>query len=358
MPLTPPCRSARPSTASSSGSAAACRRSTPSTPSRRKGDGKKVAGCYYDIIDTAIPDAQVLRASAAAREDGRAPRARAHGESQRHRRARRRDQSHAHRPACRAAASSIRRIGSIIAHQRKAAADGVPALRRSWATRAPRAAPASSGRRPATSISPTPPAAPPGLALPPDISPRARGAPRRACSPRCARSSADAHADDRAPRDYDAAIEEGFRLQGGDFMKAFDLAEEPDPPARGVRRRVRPALPARAPAHPARRALPRSRLQHQLRQRHRLGHAQRRAEGAAPAHPGTRPERRHAHHRSRKRTRLLDKTLIVVAGEFGRPAQLRQRRRARPSRQMLHRASSPAAACAPASASARPTNSR
>ncbi len=33
---------------------------------------------------------------------------------------------------------------------------------------------------------------------------------------------------DAAPREYDEAIAEGFRLQGGDFMKAFNLADEPD----------------------------------------------------------------------------------------------------------------------------------
>jgi hypothetical protein len=35
------------------------------------------------------------------------------------------------------------------------------------------------------------------------------------------------HSQETLLRNYDDAIEEGFRLQNGDFMKAFDLASEP-----------------------------------------------------------------------------------------------------------------------------------
>src|SRR5690606_10289391 len=66
---------------------------------------------------------------------------------------------------------------------------------------------------------------PAGLTLPSDIS-QARSL-RRQSLLSTVRDEYRGRVNDSAPRDYDEAIGEGFRLQGGDFMKAFNLADEP-----------------------------------------------------------------------------------------------------------------------------------
>src|SRR6478735_11834216 len=91
-----------------------------------KGDGKKVAGCYYDVIDTAIPDAKFsehLPRLAKMAEHLVPVRTVNHNVIDEHAAATNR--MHTGRPP--SGSVVYPSIGSIIAHQRHAAADGVPA---------------------------------------------------------------------------------------------------------------------------------------------------------------------------------------------------------------------------------------
>jgi hypothetical protein len=189
-----------------------------------RGDGKKVAGCYYPIIDTAIPDAKFCEhlPRLARMADRLVPvRTVNHNVIDEHAAATNR--MHTGRPA--SGSVVYPSIGSIIADQRKAAADGVPAyvlMGYPSATRGPGFLGPKAGYVYLTDTA----SGPAGLALPPDIS-RERAA-RREGLLATVREEFRGRANDSATRDYDEAIAEGFRLQGGDFMKAFDLSKEPD----------------------------------------------------------------------------------------------------------------------------------
>jgi Protein of unknown function (DUF1501) len=125
---------------------------------------------------------------------------------------------------------------------------------------------------------------------------------------------------DTAPREYDEAIEEGFRLQGGDFMKAFDLSKERD------------SLRADYGDEFGQRCLLARRLIQRGVRFLEVGFNVNFVNGAGwDTHNAAQREQ----HKliqgldvsmstlitDLKANGLLDKTLIVVAGEFGRPAQ-------------------------------------
>jgi hypothetical protein len=116
-------------------------------------------------------------------------------------------------------------IGSIVAHERKAAADGVPAyvvMGYPSATRGPGFLGPKDGYVYLTDTA----SGPAGLSRARDID-DARAA-RRQGLLNTVREDYLGRISDAAPHDYDEALAEGFRLQSGDFMKAFNLAEEPD----------------------------------------------------------------------------------------------------------------------------------
>jgi hypothetical protein len=189
-----------------------------------RGDGKKVAGCYYDVINTAIPDATFSEhlPRLAKMADRLIPiRTVNHNVIDEHAAATNRMHTG------RAPSGSVvyPSIGSIVAHERKAAAEGLPAyvvMGYPSATRGPGFLGTKDGYVYLTDTA----SGPAGLTRPPDITPD-RAARRQSLLDTV---SGDylSRISDSAPRDYDAAINEGFRLQSGDFMKAFQLAEEPD----------------------------------------------------------------------------------------------------------------------------------
>src|SRR5258708_3312771 len=91
-----------------------------------RGDGKKVAGCYYDVIDTAIPDAKFSEhlPQLAKMADRLIPvRTVNHNVIDEHAAATNR----MHTGRLPSGSVVYPSIGSIVAHERKSAAEGVPA---------------------------------------------------------------------------------------------------------------------------------------------------------------------------------------------------------------------------------------
>jgi hypothetical protein len=280
-----------------------------------RGDGKKVAGCYYDIIDTAIPDAKFSEhlPRLAKMADRLVPvRTVNHNVIDEHAAATNR----MHTGRLPSGSVVYPSIGSIIAHQRKAAAEGVPAyvvMGYPSATRGPGFLGPKAGYVYLTDTA----SGPAGLALPPDIS-RERAA-RREALLTTVREEFRGHVSDTAPRDYDEAIAEGFRLQSGDFMKAFDLGKEPD------------SLRAAYGDEFGQRCLLSRRLIQRGVRFLEVGFNMNFVNGAGwDSHNAA---QRELHQLIRgldssvatliadlENTKLLDKTLIVIASEFGRPA--------------------------------------
>lgn len=116
-------------------------------------------------------------------------------------------------------------IGSIIAHEKKAAAPGVPpyvVIGYPSATRGPGFLGPKAGYVYLTDTE----AGPAGLTRPPEIS-SDRQARRERLLTGVRDSFLKTATTDKAVRDYDDALGEGFKLASGDFMKAFDLSCEP-----------------------------------------------------------------------------------------------------------------------------------
>jgi hypothetical protein len=280
-----------------------------------KGDGKKVAGCYYDIIDTAIPDAKFcehLPRLAKMAEHLVPVRTVFHNVIDEHAAATNR----MHTGRVPSGSVVYPSIGSIIAHQRGAAADNVPAymlMGYPSATRGPGFLGPKAGYVYLTDTT----SGPAGLSLPPDISPDR--AARRQALLSTVREDFRGRVSDSTVRDYDQAIEEGFRLQGGDFMKAFNLAEESD------------SLRASFGDEFGQRLLLSRRLIQRGVRFLEVGYNINFVNGAGwDTHNAAQKDQ----HKliqgldqsvstlitDLKGNGLLDKTLIVVAGEFGRPA--------------------------------------
>ena len=280
-----------------------------------KGDGKKIAGCYYNMIDTAIPDAKFcehLPRLAKMAEHLVPVRTVNHNVIDEHAAATNR----MHTGRTPSGSVVYPSIGSIIAHQRKAAADGVPAyvlMGYPSATRGPGFLGPKAGYVYLTDTA----SGPAGLALPPDIS-RER-ATRRQALLSTVREEFRGRVSDSTPRDYDEAIEEGFRLQGGDFMKAFNLADESD------------SLRADYGDEFGQRCLLSRRLIQRGVRFLEVGYNINFVNGAGwDTHNAAQKDQ----HKliqgldksmatliaDLKNNHLLEKTLIVVAGEFGRPA--------------------------------------
>jgi hypothetical protein len=281
-----------------------------------RGDGKKVAGCYYDIIDTAIPEAKFcehLPRLAKMAEHLVPVRTVNHNVIDEHAAATNR----MHTGRLPSGSVVYPSIGSILAHERKAAAEGVPAyivMGYPSATRGPGFLGPKAGYVYLTDTE----SGPAGLAVPAGLS-RDRIA-RRKQLLATVREDFRGRISDTAPREYDEAIEEGFRLQGGDFMKAFDLSGERD------------SLRADYGDEFGQRCLLARRLIQRGVRFLEVGFNVNFVNGAGwDTHNAAQREQ----HKliqgldvsmstliaDLKANGLLDKTLIVVAGEFGRPAQ-------------------------------------
>jgi hypothetical protein len=185
-----------------------------------RGDGKKVAGCYYDTIETAIPDARFCEhLPRLARLAGHLIPMRTVNHNVIDEHAAATNRMHTGRPV--SGSVVYPSIGSIIAHERGAAADGVPAyvvIGYPSATRGPGFLGPKAGYVYLTDTE----SGPAGLARPREIAPE-----RAARRQELLGVLREQYRDDAVTRAYDEAIEEGFRLQSGDFMRAFDLAGEP-----------------------------------------------------------------------------------------------------------------------------------
>jgi hypothetical protein len=190
-----------------------------------RGDGKKQAGCYYPIIETAIPGASFCEhlPRLAKMADHLVPvRTVNHNVIDEHAAATNR--MHTGRPV--SGSVVYPSIGSIIAHTRGAAAEGVPpyvVIGYPSATRGPGFLGPKAGYVYLTDTE----SGPAGLTRPVGISDE-RHARRVALLNATRKEFRQRHPDDRFIEEYDTAIEEGFRLQNGDFMKAFEVKKEPD----------------------------------------------------------------------------------------------------------------------------------
>jgi hypothetical protein len=208
-------------------------------------------------------------------------------------------------------------IGSIIAHQRSAA-EGVPPyvlIGYPSATRGPGFLGAKAGYVYLTDTA----TGPAGLTRPAEISPDRHA--RRMDLLDTLRESARAKSGgDPRLRDYDDAVAEGFKLQGGEFMRAFQLAEENG------------ALREEYGDEFGQRCLLSRRLIQRGVRFVEVGFNLNFVNGAGwDTHNAAQKEQHQLIRRldqgvaalvaDLERNRLLDKTLIVIATEFGRPAQ-------------------------------------
>jgi hypothetical protein len=191
---------------------------------KRRGDGKKRAGSYYDAIETAVPGLEVcehLRRTAAVLDRCVLVRSVFHKSVDEHAAAT--NLMHTGRPT--SGTIVYPSIGSIVAHERAAAEDGVPAyvvMGYPNVTRGPGFLGAKYGYVYLTETE----AGPNGLKRPMYIS-DARQARRETLLSKLRDDSRLVHPNDTKLRDYVDASEAGFRLAGPKFMSVFDLAGEP-----------------------------------------------------------------------------------------------------------------------------------
>ncbi len=192
-------------------------------PKPTRGDGKKQAGSYYPSIETAIPGVPVCEhLPRVARIYDRFVPVRSVNHNVIDEHAAATNRMHTGRPV--SGTVVYPSIGSIIAHERKALTNGVPPyvlIGYPSATRGPGFLGPKAGYVYLTDAE----SGPVGLARPPQISPE-RALRREALLARQRAEFAGRNSDDKIVRDYDDAIGEGFKLQTGDFMQAFDLEAE------------------------------------------------------------------------------------------------------------------------------------
>ena len=190
------------------------------------GDAKaKKAGSYYPSIDTMVPGVQVcehLANTAKVMDRVTAVRTVHHDVVDEHAAATNR--MHTGRPTT--GTVQYPSIGSIIAHERGAAADGVPAymlIGYPNITRGPGFLGQKAGYVYLTDVA----SGPAGLARPKGISDK-RQARREDLLSVVRKSGRNRFSGDQRYKEYDAAVGESLRLSGPDFMKSFDLSGEPD----------------------------------------------------------------------------------------------------------------------------------
>jgi hypothetical protein len=184
---------------------------------------EKKPGSYYASIDTAIPGTQVcehLPQVAGLMDRFTLLRTVNHNVIDEHAAATNR--MHTGRPV--SGSVVYPSLGSIIAHERPSEVKGVPpyvVIGYPSATRGPGFLGPKAGYVYLTDTA----TGPTGLTRPPEITIE-RQARREALLGKLRGRYIDTVAGDRAVVDYDAAVEQGFRLAGSDFMKSFDLSAE------------------------------------------------------------------------------------------------------------------------------------
>ena len=281
-----------------------------------RGDGLKKPGCYYDTIETAIPGVRFCEhlPRLAKMADRLVPvRSVNHTVIDEHAAAVNR--MHTGRPV--SGSVVYPSIGSIIAHQRHAAMEGVPPyvlIGYPSATRGPGFLGPKAGYVYLTDTA----AGPAGLTRMPGIT-DARQHRRETLLASLRSDYAGRNPGDKIVQDYDDAIGEVFKLQGGDFMKAFDLASEPG----SIRETYGDEFGQRCML--ARRLIQRGVRfvevgfnlnfvngagwdTHNAAQKQQHGLIQRLDQGIAALLTDLEAQR------------LLEKTIVVIATEFGRPA--------------------------------------
>lgn len=192
---------------------------------KRRGDPKaKKAGSYYEAIDTAIPGTQVcehLPRCAAILDRFNIIRTVHHEVVDEHAAATNR--MHTGRPT--SGTVVYPSLGSVVAQQRGAAADGVPAyvlIGYPNITRGPGFLGAKYGYVYLLDTQ----AGPSGFSLPPDVSP-ARQTRRERLLAQVRHEYLASHGGGSSLRDYDESIAEALRLSGPQFMDVFQLDTEP-----------------------------------------------------------------------------------------------------------------------------------
>ena len=193
---------------------------------KQRGDAKhKKAGSYYSAIDTAVPGVQVcehLSQTARMMENVTAIRTLNHDVVDEHAAAANR--MHTGRPT--GGTVTYPSLGSIVADQRGAVAEGVPAymlLGYPNIARGPGFLGPKAGYVYSTNIN----SGPAGLARPKSID-GDRVARREGLLDTVRNAGSSRFRGDAKFAEYDAAIAESLRLAGPEFMNVFDLSREPD----------------------------------------------------------------------------------------------------------------------------------
>ena len=190
-------------------------------PKRRGDPAKKLAGSYYDAIDTAVPGVQVcehLPRMARLMDRVTAVRTVNHDVIDEHAAATNR----MHTGRVVSGTVVYPSLGSVVAHERRALADGVPPyvlIGYPNLTRGPGFLGSKAGFLYTTDTS----QGPAGLTRPDGIN-LERQARREALLAELRAKNPAAAGDPRA--DYDAAIDQALKLSSPDFMRSFQLAEE------------------------------------------------------------------------------------------------------------------------------------
>ncbi|GAB5444753.1 MAG: DUF1501 domain-containing protein [Fuerstiella sp.] len=285
---------------------------------KQMGDAKaKKAGSYYPAIDTAVPGVQVcehLSGTARMMEQVTALRTVNHNVVDEHAAATNR--MHTGRPT--SGTVQYPSLGSIIAHERSAAEDGVPAymlIGYPNLTRGPGFLGQKAGYVYLTDLE----SGPAGLARPSAIS-NTRQTRRERLLNTVRTAADDRFQDDALFTQYDQAVAESLRLSGPEFMKTFDLSTEPD------------ALKNEYGDGFGQRLLLSRRLCEQGVRFIEVSHNMNFRNGTGWDTHNDGQLRQHlliqeldqamtALMKDLERRKMLDRTLIVINSEFGRPAQ-------------------------------------
>ncbi|MGI9443943.1 MAG: DUF1501 domain-containing protein [Rubripirellula sp.] len=189
---------------------------------KRKGDSKKrLAGSYYDSIETAVPDVRVcehLPKLAGLMDRVTAVRSVHHEVIDEHAAATNR--MHTGRPI--SGTVTYPSLGSIIAHERGAAVDGAPPYVLIGYPNVTRG-PGFLGTRDSYLYLTDTSQGPAGLTRPDGITPQSQS--RREKLLAVLKRNADPTTDQRL-LDYDSAIEQSLKLSGPEFMRVFELDRE------------------------------------------------------------------------------------------------------------------------------------
>ncbi|MCE9526840.1 MAG: DUF1501 domain-containing protein [Planctomycetales bacterium] len=190
---------------------------------KRKGDGKKTAGSYYDAIDTAIPGVRIcqhLQKTAGVLDRCVLVRSAHHDVIDEHAAATNR--VHTGRPPT--GTTAYPSIGSLIAHEKGAAGDGVPAYVLAGYPSSSRG-PGYLGAKYSYIYLTDTEAGPSGLRRPEGVS-TVRQARRDALLAKTRAEYQARHSADYRIGQYGAAAEAALTLAGPKFMSVFDLKNE------------------------------------------------------------------------------------------------------------------------------------